>query len=770
MKKIVLILTILISVQTIYAQEYQLKGRIVSPGSVPVEYANVILRDNDSVFISGGITDQRGRFQMDNIRNGNYNLQISSIGFETRSMNLADFNKNTDLGNVIIDSASIALDEVTITASHIINQPDKKIVLPTSAQIKASHNGLSLLQQLQLSRIYVDQMQRKISVSGGETVQLRINGVEVSVDEVNALRPEEILRIEHHDDPGLRYNGADAVIDFITRRKESGGHITVDTQNSPHVWFGNNFLNAKVNYKKSEFAALYSGGYRSMSTMWRENSETFNFADGSSLTRVEDGTPDKWANNWNYMHLNYNYQEPEKYFFNATLRANVNGMPRMNYKSNLYPVGHPENGVQMTDRSRTRDIIPSLDLYYQRTLKNNQTVILNLVGTYISSENDRAYMEKKENEILTDIITNVEGDKYSVIAEGIYEKGFKNSKLSAGLKHTQSISDNEYTGNTIAHTKMKQSDTYAYAEFQQKINKFNYAVGMGVSRAWFKQSGEGYTNYNLRPTVRLTYNITDNMFLRYRGVVYSNSPSLSDLSETQQLIDTLQIRRGNPNLKPVRSIDNHLTYNMRHGILSTNLQVMHSYQHKPIMEEVLRENNKFVRMVDNQKSWQRMATELEIKVGPIKDILTISFTNGLRYFDSKGNNYHHTHTNWYYRIDVMANYKNFSANFQMQNHMNNLYGETLFHNENFHILGINYRHKNLTVGVMTLNPFVDNWKSGWENVGAYTPSKNWHYMKESSRLFAVKVAYNFSFGRKYQSASKRLNNEDTQSGVMSGGK
>lgn len=770
MKKIAFILIILFTVQTITAQEYQLKGRIVSPGSVPVEYANVILRNSDSVFISGGITDQRGRFQMENIRTGNYNLQISSIGYETRNMNLTDLNKNIDLGNVVIDSTSIALDEVTITASHIINHPDKKIVLPTSAQIKASSDGLSLLQQLQLSRIYVDQMQRKISVSGGEVVQLRINGVEASVDEVNALRPEEILRIEHHDDPGLRYNGADAVIDFITRRKESGGHITIDTQNSPHVWFGNNFLNAKVNYKKSEFSALYSGGYRSMDKMWRENSETFNFTDGSSLTRVEDGIPDKWARNWNYMHLNYNYQEPDKYFFNATLRANVNGSPRTNYRSFLYPVGHPENGVNMTDRSREKEVIPSLDLYYQRTLKNNQTVILNVVGTYISSENERSYIEKTEQEVLTDIVSNVDGDKYSIIGEGIYEKGFKNSKLSAGLKHTQSISDNEYTGNTVAQTKMRQSDTYAYVEFQQKINKFNYAVGVGGSRAWFKQKGEGYTNYNFRPTLRLTYNINDNMYLRYRGNIYSNSPSLSDLSETEQLIDSLQIRRGNPNLKPVTSIDNSLTYDMRYGLLSTNLHVAHSYQNKPIMEEVLRKDDKFIRTVDNQKSWQRLATELEIKVGPIKDILTVSFTNGLRYFDSKGNNYHHTHTNWYYRIEAMANYKNLSVMFQMQNHMNSLYGETLNHNENFHIVGVTYRHKNLTFGVMSLNPFVDNWKAGWENVGAYTPSKNWHYMKESSRLFAVKLSYNFSFGRKYQSASKRLNNEDTESGVMSGGK
>lgn len=771
MKKIILIAVILTLVNNVFGQAYQIKGRIVSNNNTAVEYANVVLRTNDSVFITGGITDDRGRFQMENIKNGQYNLQISCLGYESKSMPVADLARNLDLGNVTIDSTSIALSEVMITASHVINQPDRKIILPTPAQLKASTNGLSLLQQLQLSRIHVDLMQKKIEVSGGSVVQLRINGVEASIHEVSALRPEDILRIEHHDDPGLRYNGADAVIDYITRRRNSGGYVSIDTQNSPHVWFGNNQLTAKFNYKKSEFSAVYYGGYRSLDHMWRENTETFNFKDGTSLTRVEDGTPDTWARNWHYMHVNYSYQEPEKYFFNATIRAGLDGSPHTNYRSLLYPINDPSQGVAMTDRSSDYERRPSIDLYYQHSLKNKQTLIFNVVGTYIDSETEREYIEKRDDEVLTDIVSKVNGDKYSLIGEGIYEKGFKTGKFSAGLKHTQSFSDNEYSGNTTAKNKMRQADTYAYVEYQAKIKKFNYSLGIGGTRSWFKQSGEGYEDYTFRPTVRLTYNINDNSFIRYRGSISSSSPSLSDLSETEQLIDSLQIRRGNPNLKPVTRYNNSLTYNLRYGILSTNLYVGYWYQEKPIMEQILlTDNNKFIRTMDNQKSWQKLNTELEVKIRPFKDLLSLSLTTGVNYFDSKGHTYHHTYTNWYYRAEVMANYKKLMAVFQIQNHRNNFYGETLNYGENFHMFGIMYRHKQFTCGVMALNPFVDNWKSGSENRSKYAPSKNWHYIKESSRLFAVNIAYNFSFGRKYESGSKRLNNEDNESGVLKGGK
>lgn len=256
----------------------------------------------------------------------------------------------------------------------------------------------------------------------------------------------------------------------------------------------------------------------------------------------------------------------------------------------------------MTDRSSSWEHIPSLDLYYQRNLKNQQSLILNVVGTYIDSNSERYYKEMQGTETLTDLTTIVNGNKYSVISEGIYEKGFKAGRLSTGIKHTQSFTNNEYTGSSLSKTEMKQSETYAYTEFQGKIKKFNYSLGIGGSRSWFSQGGVGYQNYTFRPTASLKYNFNDNSFLRYRGNIYSSAPSLSDLSNVEQSIDSLQIRRGNSNLKPVMVYTNSLNYDIRKGIFSGSLFLGHWYRNKPIMEETRVENNKFIRTNDNQKS------------------------------------------------------------------------------------------------------------------------------------------------------------------------
>ena len=46
------------------------------------------------------------------------------------------------------------------------------------------------------------------------------------------------------------------------------------------------------------------------------------------------------------------------------------------------------------------------------------------------------------------------------------------------------------------------------------------------------------------------------------------------------------------------------------------------------------------------------------------------------------------------------------------------------------------------------------------------PSKNWWYVKESCRLFVAKVSWNISFGRKYETMQKRVNNEDSNAGTL----
>lgn len=76
----------------------------------------------------------------------------------------------------------------------------------------------------------------------------------------------------------------------------------------------------------------------------------------------------------------------------------------------------------MKDHTASDSKSPSIDIYLQRNLKNNQAIILNTVGTYIHTYDDRTYEEKKHSILATDIYSAIRGKKYSFIGEGIYRK------------------------------------------------------------------------------------------------------------------------------------------------------------------------------------------------------------------------------------------------------------------------------------------------------------------------------------------------------------
>ena len=79
---------------------------------------------------------------------------------------------------------------------------------------------------------------------------------------------------------------------------------------------------------------------------------------------------------------------------------------------------------------------------------------------------------------MTDVNNVVDGDKYSIIGEAIYEKKLTNgNRLSGGLRHNQSFSDNSYINGHNYKTHMEQMESSAYAEFKGKVKKTGLLVG-----------------------------------------------------------------------------------------------------------------------------------------------------------------------------------------------------------------------------------------------------------------------------------------------------
>lgn len=754
------------------AQNLSIKGRVTDASQQAILAANVSLWTTDSTLVTGVTSDAQGKFALGRIRQGNYRLSVSFIGYQTENI-LVVLNKSLDMGDVQLQEDAVSLGEVTVSASNVLQRVDRQIILPNESQLKRSFGAYDLLDNLGIARLQVDKFSNSMSISGGGAVQTRVNGIKVTDKELAAIRAKDILRVEFIEDPGKRYGDEElgAVINIILRQRETGGVVNFQFSDSPHTLWGENFVAAKFNYKNSEWGLDFfnkNGRYHSRV----ESHETFNLGN-HVVDRIKAGVEDESTtlNLINNLNLTYNLTKPDKYVFNAIFRNSINNVPYQNELNKMWAVGSEEY-IFSNSHTHSTSYSPALDLYFQYTLPHRQSLQLNVTGTLIQTTNNRKYREYKTADApLADIATLVDGNKHSIIGEAIYEKDFKRVKLNGGARHYQMRTENKYRGSNPTTSEMDQAQTAAFLEVQGKVKDFSYAGSVGMTRAWFKEGNESHTYYTFTPTVRLSYNLNKWGFLRYRFNISPAIPSLSSLTDVEQAIDTIQIVRGNPLLSTYQQFTNSLSYSFSRKKFNANLSMRHQYYDNPIMESIFVENGKLILMDENQKSYQSLNGELMIGVNGatlwgLQDFVTLYASVGWTRTWSEGLNYNHTYNDFYYSIMAQLQYKGFSLGGQFRKVQNYLMGETIKKSENQTVLMAMYTKQNFQAGLGMMFPFTNNYKVGKERISRIAPFRSETFVRETGQMLVLRVGYTFEFGRKHKGGDKRLNNSDTDSGII----
>ena len=748
----------------------RISGRVVDDNDAsPLIGATVVLSDESGKQVLGVTTDTKGRFELKEVAKGDYILQCSYVGYDSFRMILKQLERNTDLGEIRLKPASEMLGEVVVAGEKVVQKIDRQLVMPTSSQKKAATNGVSLLQHLQIPGLSINAIEKSITTNYGESVQLRINGVEVTQAEVIAIRPEDVIRVEYHEQPGLRYGGVAAVIDYIVRRRDSGGNVSADLTNSifPHIGFGNYQMSGKYHRGKSSFTALMRWDRRDME--WnRENEEMFYYPYKVISNRETVAAPNKIKYDYITTSLNYNYTNGKKSMLNIAFRNNTQDVPHG--FSDRNSILHQEDKTyEVKDRESTYSTIPSLDIYYQLNLKNDQHLYFDVVGTYLKSDNQRTYSMTEAGQTPVEIFSKTKGDKYSIIGEAIYERALWGGKFSTGIKHNQATMDNVYEGDALTKVSMNTAETSLFAEYQSKMGKLNYTLGVGAMRTSYEQGNASQEKYFFRPTLNLSYQL-GKVFFRYNASLSGYAPSLSALSDVEQNMDAYQVRRGNPNLKSVTYFNNRLSASYRNKWMSVDVSARYRYDDKPIMEETHYEGGMFVRTYDNQKGLHRLMCQTSIQLRPLQEYLSVNLTPFFNRYISQGNAYLHTHSNWGFRGSIVGMYKQWTFMADMNTSYHDLEGETITRGETIHTVALGYKKDKWAIQAMVMNPFTKDYHQGRENVSKLAPSKQLAFSRDLCPLFMLNASFNLSFGKQAKSAKIRIKNSDTDAGILSGTK
>ena len=766
----------LITVECIRKSERKLIGRLIDNHNLPVEFANIqLLNPKDSSFLCGGVSNANGDFVIP-CQQKQALMKVSFVGYKT----ICKLVPIARIGNVRMQANSYLLKGVTVEAARVVEKVDRQIIFPTKEQVKTASNGYDLLDNLSLPTIIVNRAERKVlSLKGGD-VQIRINDVKASMQDVLALQPDEVTKVEFINVPGLKYGDSnlDAVINYQVRRRYAGYVGGVSTMQGTKAGFNNSDGYFKYNVKKSEFSINYSFSYRSVEERSYESLGTYHLPTGETLHRNYLGYDSPFLYTTNNVQLGYNLSEPDKYTLNVRLNFYNHNSP-VRGMNQLYQESGKANQYLQNNRKMLEQI-PSLDIYYSLNMPHDQNLALNLVGTYIGTDYQyrmREYTfnkspeESVKNAPLTDYSYDATGRKRSLIGEGTYSKNWKQMALSVGGQYNISHTDNIYVGSSNADTELKYSNLYLFTQLQGQQKWFSYQVGVGATRSSIHQGENGYSKWLFRPQVTLQAKASDRLSFKWSSKITSDIPSLSDLSELRQYSNSFEARDGNSGLKPFTGYNNTLSASWNIPLMSVYLEGNWTYYDKPIATSILPEKREdgsylFVSKPKNQKSHNYKHLLLTPEVHLIKDHLDLNLMCEYQNVKTKGLDYSHEFNYFSYGAEIRYMTGNWNIGYGAYKVEKSFWGEKTNGGEPTSNLAVTYNYKNWQFGVLGLFVFYPHgcvYKD--ELFNKYVQQKNKVRLADQGNMLVFAASFNFSHGRRYHTGSRKLNNSDRDNGI-----
>lgn len=196
-----------------------------------------LFQASDSTFAGGTVSNERGNFYLEAPSPGTYKLRISSVGYQTieRELTLRR-NENQDLGNLLMESETVMLQEAVVTgrAAQVIVRKDTIVYNPEAFRTPEGSPIEELIKRIPGAEVDED---GNITVNGKEVKKILLDGKEFMLGDVEtALKniPVSIIQnLKFYDQQSdqARITGIDdgekeTVLDFSIKKGMNHGYMT----------------------------------------------------------------------------------------------------------------------------------------------------------------------------------------------------------------------------------------------------------------------------------------------------------------------------------------------------------------------------------------------------------------------------------------------------------------------------------------------------------------------------------------------------------------
>ena len=242
MKRFVFFALLIILALSVTAQERSrltISGQLVEADSKePMVQASVqLFWANDSSFVGGTVSNERGNFTIEAPSNGTFRLRISSIGFQTMNREITlRKNQSQELGTLLISPETVLLKEAVVTgrAAQVVVRKDTLVFNPEAYRTPEGSAIEELIKRMPGAEIDED---GNITINGKAVKKILLDGKEFMLGDIEtALKnlPVSIIQnVKFYDQQsdqaritGIEDGNKDTVLDFTIKRGMNRGYMT----------------------------------------------------------------------------------------------------------------------------------------------------------------------------------------------------------------------------------------------------------------------------------------------------------------------------------------------------------------------------------------------------------------------------------------------------------------------------------------------------------------------------------------------------------------
>ena len=561
-------------------------GKIIEiETNLPLEYATITFFSKvENKMKGGGITDPDGNFSI-SIPQGTYDVSVEYFSFENITKLNVNFNQDTNLGTLKMNSDLQALDVVDIIAEKttVEIKLDKKIY---NVGRDLTVRGGSVSDVLDnVPSVSVD-IEGNVALRGNGNVRILINGKPsglVGLNSTDALRQlpaDAIEKVEIITSPSARYDaeGTAGILNIILRRSKILGLNGAIIINSGYP----NQLGASgnINYRTGDINVFNNSGYSYRKSPGSSGVETefFNTEYDEDGILIQD-SPNTFRNE-------YRTFERIRKGFNSNTGVEWYITPTTSLTT-AFLASKSNNSNESFNRAETLDLtgaVISESVRYDPETETDQT-------TQFSVNFDKQFHGNSEHRLTFDFqLENSSEDEGSIIYnDGIAAERVRTiedqkrvliqsdftlpindkTRLEVGYNSRFSTNTTDYSlefaedDSFILDTNVsnvlvyKENVNAVYTQYGSKVkNKFSFLLGlrMEATNITISQlSSNEYSNSNyigLFPTINLGYEFSENQNLTVGYNRRISRPRSRFLNPFPSRSSATNLFQGNPNISP----------------------------------------------------------------------------------------------------------------------------------------------------------------------------------------------------------------------------